>query len=122
MRYFSHNTRSRQNETLLLINRAALPCSVYGENIASSPLGTIRSLSVGAYRNPHDARARRFRYRANNGRQLANDINNASMNHDAGDRNGHRANILDRQFSQIGVGVAYRQRNQNFYVAIEFVG
>ncbi|XIF20511.1 MAG: Hypothetical protein AJITA_01279 [Acetilactobacillus jinshanensis] len=67
----------------------------YGENIASSPLGTIDVIAVGRYNKPNDAHRNKLTYYAKNGYQLADNINNALIYHDAGDNWGHRHNILN---------------------------
>lgn len=120
--YFSHSFKHHKNEIQDLISHRKIHYNFYGENIASSPIGIINILDVGSYNNPNDSNQHYIKYHAKNGYQLANNVNNASMYHDAGDDYGHRDNDLSRQFRRMGVGVSYSRKDKNYYIAIEFIG
>lgn len=119
--YLSHNMPYRNDEARYLLGKRHIKYQYYGENIASIPLGTIQVIAVGSYNNPTDAQQSTLTYHSRNGYQLANNINNASMYHDAGDDWGHRTNILSRRYKQMGIGTYYSPKDQTYYMAIEFI-
>ncbi|QBP18472.1 CAP domain-containing protein [Acetilactobacillus jinshanensis] len=118
--HFSHYSRKHHIECQYLINRNHIRCHYFGENLASSPIGSVNTLAVGQCVT--NLRPCAANYAPKNGYQLANAFNNASMYHDADDYDGHRDNILSRNFRQIGIGTSYDHHDQNYYIAMEFVG
>ncbi|TPR13105.1 CAP domain-containing protein [Apilactobacillus timberlakei] len=108
---FSHydksgNTMYEQDAQNLGINLSGYS----GENIAGADLGqTYMSNDPKTYNNK-------------NGIDMANMDNDSMMNYDQDQGNGHRDNILNVNFSKIGIGTSYDSKSQSFYLSEDFKG
>ncbi|URL61327.1 CAP domain-containing protein [uncultured bacterium] len=107
--HFSHYDKNHRPMTTLDANRVDLPHGFQAsENIASAGLGNCTVIG--------DPKV----YHNHNGIEMANMSNDAMMNYDSLENNGHRKNILSSDNTLIGVGVAYSQRKHQFYLAEDF--
>lgn len=88
---------------------ARLPHGFRGsENIASTGLGNC--ITLGDPKTYHN----------HNGKQMAAMANDAMMNHDQLEANGHRKNILDSGNTLVGIGATYNPKKHEFYLAEDF--
>ncbi len=81
-----------------------------GENIAGASLG-----DTGMDDDPKP-------YDNNNGYDMADMDNDAMMNYDSDQNNGHRNNILSHDYQQVGIGAYSVPGTDNYYLAEDFRG
>ena len=106
---FNHYDRKGYPYTTDDAKSVHLPRGFRGsENIASTGLGNC--ITIGDPKTYHN----------HNGRQMAAMANDAMMNHDQLEANGHRKNILDPENTLVGIGTTYNHAKHEFYLAEDF--